>query len=232
MDSSDVANGLVWYGVFVFSAVLHEAAHAWTSFRLGDATAREQITLDPTPHIRREPVGMIVVPLIIFMISKGSYTLGWASAPYNALWAQRFPKRAAIMALAGPLSNLAVVLITMLIIRVSVTMGVFTPPETVTSFADVTVAPGGGLAANVAFLLSILFALNLLLFVFNLLPVPPLDGSAILPLFLSERMARSYLGFIRSPMFAILGIVVAWQIFHDFFGPVFVLALRVLYLGV
>src|SRR5688572_25160812 len=107
-----------WFVVFLFSTTLHEASHAFAAQRLGDVTAYGggQVTLNPLPHIRREPLGMVVVPLLSFFLS--GWMFGWASAPYDPIWAQRSPKRAALMALAGPLSNLLLVLIAGTVLRV------------------------------------------------------------------------------------------------------------------
>ena len=92
---------IVLYGVFLFSVTCHEAGHAWAALRGGDVTAYlgGQVTLDPRPHIQREPIGTVVVPLIGLAMS--GFPIGWASAPYNAGWAFAFPKRAAWMAFAA-----------------------------------------------------------------------------------------------------------------------------------
>jgi hypothetical protein len=68
MDQPDYAIGLIWYVVFLYSTVCHEAGHAWAAYRLGDDTAYAggQVSLDPIPHIRREPFGMVLVPLLSF----------------------------------------------------------------------------------------------------------------------------------------------------------------------
>src|ERR1043166_7619088 len=102
----ELADGLVWYLVFLFSTCFHEAAHAWTAHRLGDDTAYRggQVTLDPTPHIRREPFGMVLVPLLSYFF--GGWMIGWASAPYDPQWASRYPKRSGLMALAAKVLSL------------------------------------------------------------------------------------------------------------------------------
>ena len=99
--------GFAWYLVFIFSTVLHESAHALVSFRLGDTTAYQggQVSLNPLPHMQREPVGTIFVPILSFVMTGFSWMIGWASAPYDALWAYEYPKRSALMALAGPASR-------------------------------------------------------------------------------------------------------------------------------
>jgi Zn-dependent protease len=223
--------GLTWFVVFLFSTTLHEASHAFAAYKLGDSTAYEggQVTLNPLPHIQREPVGMILVPLITFATSQGAWMMGWASAPYNPEWAHRYPRRSALMALAGPLGNLTLVLIAGLLIRLGMAFGVFYAPDRV-SFTEITGASVGW-AQAVVVPLSILFSLNLILFLFNLLPLPPLDGSAILPMFMSTEMARRYHGFLHQPMFSMLGLLLAWRIFDPIYAPLHLLALRLLYPG-
>jgi hypothetical protein len=127
MQTGPAAGGL-WYGVFLFSTVAHEAAHAWSALKLGDDTAAKggQVSLNPWPHVRREPFGMIVVPLLSWFL--GGWMIGWASAPYNPEWAKQYPRRAALMALAGPTANLLLVLAAALLIRVGIEWQVFTSP--------------------------------------------------------------------------------------------------------
>ena len=226
-----IALGLIWYVVFLFSTTLHEAAHAWTAMRLGDPTAYHggQVTLNPLPHMRREPIGLILVPLVTYVLS--GWMMGWASAPYDPLWAARHPKRAAWMSLAGPGANLALVLVAGLAIRVGMRMAVFAPPDSITFSHVVDPVAIGGSAGALATLLSILFTLNLLLFAFNLLPLPPLDGSSALPLVIGDRAAERYLEFVRQPAISMVGLLIAWQIFRPIFSPIHTLALNLLYPG-
>ena len=223
--------GLVWYVVFLFSTTLHEASHAWAALRLGDPTAYHggQVTLNPLPHIRREPFGMVLVPILTFVLS--GWAIGWASAPYDPQWAMRYPRRAAWMALAGPVSNLALVILAGVVIRAGILAGALAPPDRV-GFSHIVASAEPGAWEIAATVLSILFALNLLLFVFNMLPLPPLDGSGVLPLFLSEGGARRWQMFVRQPMMALLGILIAWRIFGTLFWPVLGFALKLLYPGV
>jgi len=225
--ADQIVLGFTWFVVFLFSTTLHEAGHAFAAYRLGDSTAYEggQVTLNPWPHIRREPVGMILVPLITF--ATRGWMMGWASAPYDPTWAHRYPRRAAVMALAGPAGNLILVLIAGLLIRLGMATGVFHAPETV-QFTEMTSAAVPWADSLVA-PLSILFSLNLILFLFNLLPLPPLDGSAVLPMFMSDDTARRYHAFLHQPMFSLLGLLVAWQVFGPIYAPFQLLALRLLY---
>jgi Zn-dependent protease len=225
-----VGLGLTWFVVFLFSTTLHEAAHAFAAYRLGDPTAYHggQVTLNPLPHIRREPVGMVVVPLLTFF-TRG-WMMGWASAPYDPAWARRLPRRAAVMALAGPAANLALVLVAGLAIRGGMAAGVFTTPDRI-SFTQVTASAGSGLAAGVVVPLSLLFSLNLLLCLFNLLPLPPLDGSAVIPALLSPGGAERYAAVMAQPFMSLLGLIVAWQLFDPIYRPVQLLAIQLLYPG-
>ncbi len=228
----DPASAAAFYVVFLFSTVLHEAAHAWAALLGGDRTAYHggQVSLDPRPHIKREPFGMVVLPLISVVLS--GWPFGFASAPYDPRWAMRFPKRAALMALAGPAANLAIVVLAALAVRLGVMTGVFEAPASI-RFGHIAQAPGGGLWAAVAFVVGVFFSLNLVLFALNIIPLPPLDGSAAVPLLLSDRATEKYQQFLwNQPGLAWIGILIAWQVFDQIFNPLFLLAVNVLYPGV
>jgi Zn-dependent protease len=227
----DLVDGLKWYIVFLFSTTGHEAAHAWAAHRLGDDTAYHggQVSLDPTPHIKREPFGMVVVPLLSYFL--GGWMIGWASAPYNPAWAQQYPRRAALMSLAGPAANLTIVLLATVLMRVGFEWGVFSLASH-PDFMNVVMAKGDpfGGWSFCAKMLSLFFSLNLLLATFNLLPVPPLDGSNIPFLFLSPGAAENYRAMLRHPALAMVGLIIAWNIFGHLFYPIFSVALKALYL--
>jgi Zn-dependent protease len=227
---ADVALGAIWFAAFLFSTTVHEACHALVAWRLGDPTAYHggQVSLNPWPHIRREPFGMVLMPLLSYAF--GHWMIGWASAPYDPQWAFRWPRRAGAMALAGPLGNLVLLGAATIGIRVGQITGAFTVPERL-GFDHLAVAAHPGSGELVAALLSVFFSLNLILFLFNLLPVPPLDGSGVLLLLLPEELGRRWQGFMRHPALALLGVVIAWRLFPLLFGPAFSAALRLLYPG-
>lgn len=230
MNPDQLVLGVTWFVVFLFSITLHEAGHAFAAYKLGDPTAYEggQVSLNPLPHILREPVGMVLVPLITF--AANGWMMGWASAPYDPFWAHRYPKRAALMAAAGPAGNLILLLLSGLAIRIGIAAGVFYPPDSV-GFEQVTAATGGW-AEGAVVPLSILFSLNLVLFLFNLLPLPPLDGSAILPAFMGDAAAERYRALLQQPMMSLLGLLLAWQVFPYVYDPLYLLAINLLYPGV
>ena len=119
---------IIWYIVFVFSVVLHEAAHAFAGYWFGDHTAMHHglTTLNPVPHIQRSPIGMVIVPLLSFV--SGGWMIGWASTPYDPCWAQAHPKQAALKTLAGPAVNLALMLIAGVLIHIGISAGIFPRP--------------------------------------------------------------------------------------------------------
>jgi Zn-dependent protease len=226
----DYALGIIWYVIFIISTTFHEACHGFAAVKLGDPTACHHglVTLDPVPHIRRSPFGMVIIPILSYLLS--GWMIGWASSPFDPYWAQNNRKKAAWMALAGPAANLFLVLVAALIIRSGMLLGFFHAPESIT-FTRVTEANALGLANSVAVIVSILFSLNLLLLVFNLIPLPPLDGSNVLLLFLSEQAAERYEGLLHQPMYRTIGLVIAWQFLGPVFDPIHTLALNILYPG-
>jgi len=225
-----LGSGILWYLGFLISVTCHEAAHAYAALLGGDSTAYEggQVTLDPEPHMRRSPVGMIVMPILSIM-SIG-WPLGFASAPYNVAWADRHPKRAAWMALAGPGANLVLVLIAGIAIKLGELSGVFLR-STSPSFDSIVSALDQGLWPGAAHVLSIVFSMNLILFSFNMLPVPPLDGSTALGLFFDDDTARKVQNMMRKPAFSLVGLLLAWNFFGPVFREVFLFALNAMFPG-
>jgi Zn-dependent protease len=222
--------GLLWYAAFAISTTFHEAAHGFAALKLGDPTARDAglATLDPLPHIQRSPVGMVVVPILSFLV--GGWMIGWASTPYDPYWAQESRRKAAIMALAGPAANLALILIAAILIHTGILLGVFAQPEHIT-WTQITTAQSAGLANGAAIAVSIFFSLNLILLVFNLLPIPPLDGSEVLSLFLSASATQRYRDLMAQPTAQMVGLIVAWNLMEVILSPIHRVALNLLYPG-
>jgi Zn-dependent protease len=156
--------------------------------------------------------------------------IGWASAPYDPVWARNYPHRSAMMALAGPLANLAVVAAAGLAIRLGMALDWFYAPDSV-NLSRVVAAHQDGTLACVATLISILFSLNVLLFAFNLIPLPPLDGHGIIPFLLSREKAVAYMDIIHGNHLSFFGIFIAWKAFDYIFDPVHLLFINLLYPG-
>jgi Zn-dependent protease len=211
-----LALGFIWYLAFLFSTTCHEAAHALAAKIGGDDTAfiGGQVSLNPVPHIQREPWGMVVIP-ILSLIATGSL-FGWASAPYDPYWERRHPRRAAWMALAGPATNYTLMLIAASGLRLGWT------------YHLLHIGEASGRADFATSVLGVFFFLNLLLGTFNLLPVPPLDGSTGILLFMSERRAQRYLDWLRGNSYAIVGLLVAVFVFRYVYGPFEVVVARAL----
>ena len=219
----NLAHLLVWYLVFVFSTTWHECAHALVAFKGGDPTAYEggQLSLDPIPHIRRSPFGMVLVPLITYV--QAHWMIGWASAPYDPRWGERHPKRQALMSLAGPASNFLLAAAALIAIRVLAATGTFhllhPQLQTFQQLAVVAGDPSGqSVLSAVAMALSIMASLNVLLGVFNLLPIPPLDGAGVVEGLAPGPVARVYERLREQPLAYLLGLVLAFYYFFPYIG--------------
>ncbi len=167
--------------VLLLSLVVHESAHAYAALRLGDDTALRmgRLTLNPMAHL--DPVGSILFPVMGLLL--GGFVIGWAKpVPVNTMRLNNPLRDHAIVAAAGPASNLLLALVSAIMLGI------------VAAIAHGTGATGTG---NGLMFLSLLFSLgiklNVLLALFNLIPVPPLDGSWILLTFLRGEAMRFYI---------------------------------------
>jgi Zn-dependent protease len=229
MTPDQMALAMIRYVVFLFSTTCHEAAHALAAKFGGDLTAAEggQVTLNPIPHIRREPVGMVVVPLLGLLL--GGMMMGWASAPYDPAWQRRYPKRAGWMSLAGPAANFTLMLLAAALIHLGIAVGVFQAPHSI-DFSSFVEATRSGPWEGAAKLVSIFFSLNMFLGTFNLLPIPPLDGYSALALFMNDETAHKLEDWRQTiGQFTFIGLLVGWKLFDFLFDPIFSLAIRLLY---
>lgn len=181
--------------VLILAFTVHECAHAWTAWRLGDPTARMlgRITLNPLKHL--DPFGSVIFPLI--GLYYGGMLFGWAKpTPVTARNFKNYRRDDIIVSLAGPASNLmmaSIALVLLLIMKHAVGGG-FVAIEAARYLAHrVPIATDNlpQLFPIALFLYYVIF-LNLLLFVFNLIPVPPLDGSHILRHFLPYNALQVY----------------------------------------
>lgn len=230
MDPQKVATGFLWFLAFLLSTTVHEAMHALAALRGGDPTAHQggQVSLSPIPHIKREPIGMLVVPLLTALTQ--GWAIGWASTPYDPRWAARYPKRAALMAAAGPAGNLLIALVAFVLIKIGLAAGWFVAPD-YANFERLVASPLGDGRSFIGELLSIFLTLNVLLCAFNLIPLPPLDGASVLGLFLPEQGALLANVFSHNPMFQMIGLLIAWRVFPAIVEPLFRLILSAVHPG-
>src|SRR4030095_4035252 len=224
MMNAELAVGFVWFLAFLFSTTVHEAMHALVAWKGGDPTAYHggQVSLSPIPHIKREPIGMLVVPLVTALTQ--GWAMGWASAPYDPLWAERHPQRAALMAGAGPAGNFMIALVAFAGLRAGLLAGLFIAPERAAFHALVADAA----TAEPNFLgtvLSVFLVLNVFIGLFNLLPLPPLDGFSVVSIFLPEAHAAKWRALQSNPMMSMAGLVIAWRVFPSITDPLFSLLL-------
>jgi len=205
--------------------VAHEAAHGLAAHLGGDPTAYEggQVTLDPIGHIKRSPFGMVLIPIMSYF--QTGWMMGWASVPFDSGWGKRHPKRQALMSLAGPAANFALALVGIIAIKVLLAMHVFEIPYQF-SFDTLVREAGepraGSLINGLAMALSVLVNLNVLLGLFNLLPIPPLDGAGIVEGLFPNSLGKLYDHMREIPILQIVGLLVAWNIFPMLSAPAIV----------
>jgi Zn-dependent protease len=190
----NIGDIVLWFIVFLFSLSVHESAHALTSDWFGDSTGRYQgrITLNPLPHI--DPIGTILFPLMSFFTG-GISMFGWAKPVMTnpLLWRDK-TKANIVVSAAGPISNFILAIVGFIVLKALLMSDVVVPNSGQGSRFDVVV-PAITQAAYLVPLvrmISILLVLNLTLGVFNLVPIPPLDGSHVLESLLPPQIAESY----------------------------------------
>jgi Zn-dependent protease len=175
--SIDVAQIFIAFIALLFSLTVHEMAHAWTADRLGDPTARLLGRVSLNPMVHADPIGTILFPLIA--MTTGAPLIGWAKpVPVNIRQLKHHRRDYVLVAAAGPASNLVIALLAALVLSV-----LPISPQTLDE-ANVSVP--------VAAILSQLMRLNVLLAVFNMIPIPPLDGGNVLAGLLPYRLAAAF----------------------------------------
>jgi Zn-dependent protease len=220
MSQQAIVLKLFEFAILVFCLSLHEAAHAWMASRLGDPTARMlgRLTLNPIKHI--DPFGTVLIPLAMLFLFPYGYLIGWAKpTPVTTRNFRNLRRDDILTTVAGPVSNLlaaaAATILLILLARFN-TAGAAMVRELAGN------VPGPALSASspavpIAMILYLGVWLNLILAVFNLIPLPPLDGSHVLRHFLPYKALRLYdsAGMIGLILFLFLG----GRILEMFVGP-------------
>ena len=193
---------LAQFAILVLSLSFHEAAHAWTADRLGDPTARllGRLTLNPLAHV--DWIGTVLFPLVAMF--SGFPLIGWAKPVPVSMRSLRDPRRDfAIVALAGPVSNLILAGAGAVIFRL----------------ISAQAADTSGPVALLAYTAEFVVVINVLLAVFNMIPVPPLDGGNVLMGLVSERVAHA-IGWLRPYGFMILYLLMFSGLLMQITAPV------------
>lgn len=175
----DILFAIISVLILVFSSILHEIMHGYVAYRLGDPTAKlmGRITLNPRSHI--DPFMTILMPLLTYFGSGGSFIFGGAKpVPVDPFNLRDGLKDLALVSVAGPLTNI------LLAIAASLTTHALFPQAGFNEVANTGI---------VGFILTTTIKWNLLLAILNLMPIPPLDGSKLFALLLPERIAAQYL---------------------------------------
>ena len=188
--NSIIYNIAVWAIPVLFAITIHEVAHGWVANMLGDKTAKMlgRLSLNPIKHI--DPIGTIAVPIAMVVLQTG-FVFGWAKpVPVNARNFKSPRKDMAIVAAAGPISNLFMAVFWVFIFKLGA-----------------SVIPDQAIAQGIMAMGRAGIIINLILFVFNLFPIPPLDGSKVLAGFLPQSLANLMDKIEPYGLFIVLGLV-------------------------
>ncbi len=188
----------------LFAITLHEVSHGWVAKILGDKTAERlgRLTVNPIKHI--DPIGTVLVPAALLVMSGGAFVFGWAK-PVPITWQNlKNPRRdMALVALAGPLSNFAMAIFWGFIMKIAI----LTMPQSMSGLALYSMGKIG-------------VAINLVLMILNLIPIPPLDGSRVVASFLSGQLAYIYARIEPFGFFILLGLLIIGVLQQILFPPV------------
>jgi Zn-dependent protease len=187
MDESRIVDGLIFYLGLVVLLTFHEFAHAWVANLCGDDTARLQGRMSINPVVHIDPIGTVLFPLLMIFSPLGGFLLGWAKpVPVNLANLNNPVRDDVFIAMAGPIMNLLLAVVLVGFARIAVVFGAEEPYEVFINMAQ----------------------LSLLLCFFNLIPIPPLDGSHVLRGFIGMSW-ETYWHLCR---FGIIGVYIVMRI--------------------
>jgi len=215
MGNIDIGALIIYMVVLLFAISAHEAAHAWMSDRFGDDTARMlgRITLNPVAHT--DPIGTLLIPIASFVLSGwgGAYgaipLIGWGKpTPVNPLRWRNKDVANIMVSIAGILANLIIALGTFFVFKAAIKSGTFAVGGSLASYAE-----------PAELVLQRMLFMNLGLAIFNLLPIPPLDGSKVLYTFLPDG-AQSAMEEVEKYSWILLIIVIKLGVVNIIFDPI------------
>ncbi len=217
IELTDLLSHLVIYIVVLLLAIsAHEAGHAWMSWKFGDNTAHSlgRVTLNPIAHT--DPIGTLLIPIMSFIFAAaggmlaGIPLLGWGKpTPVNPRNWKNYKLANVMVSVAGVLANIAIALVSLIVLKLLVVFGVFNDE-----------AFRVGIGAPILILFNYLIKLNISLFIFNLLPFPPLDGSKILSTFLPASFQPVF-NILEQYGFMILLLLMYFGIIRAITSPIF-----------
>lgn len=191
---------LLSFGLLMIAMTVHEFSHGWVAYKLGDNTAKNsgRLTLNPLAHI--DLVGTVLLPIFLFITTRGHFVFGYAKPVPINYWGLRNPRRdMGLIGLSGPLANFIFAILLSLIWK---------------NLADISMFK---------FVIEYLITINVILGVFNLIPLPPMDGSRILSAILPPQLAQQYnrieqYGFIILILFIATGLanIIVWPTVNMF----------------
>jgi len=234
LQSSDIVIAVFTFVLLLFSLSVHESAHAWTASRLGDQTARMlgRVSLNPMDHV--DPIGTLLLPAIMIFGPLfgfgmfGRYLFGWAKpVPIISRNFRNFKRDDMLVSLAGPASNLLLAFIAfagLAVLEITIPDGRTVVPA---AFFASIFRTGEVISSPLLLLCSVAFRLNLTLCIFNLLPIPPLDGSHILRNILPYGAVRVF-DSITGPLSYLLLFVVGRFVLGIVMTPIVILTYAVL----
>jgi Zn-dependent protease len=192
LELSAVQKIVIWILPVLFAITLHEAAHAWVAYRLGDTTAKMfgRLSFNPFKHI--DPIGTILVPIVVLLLSQFNFVFGWAKpVPINGALFRNPRRDMALATAAGPLSNLLMAVLWAACLK----LGLMLNPRTSTTALFMILTGQAGIIINLVFAYL------------NLFPIPPLDGGRILASLLPIRQALQYQKIEPYGIFIILALI-------------------------